>query len=113
MITTQVYTLCTDFASSIFFTKGLIMQSKKTDLHEQIKKIAQEARCGDYGQAASDINIFLQLLQCELSKGYIRPDDLSKVTYSLETLMEMQKKNDWVALADILEYEFSGIISRW
>lgn len=89
------------------------MQSKKTDLHEQIKKIAQEARCGNYGQAASDINKFLLLLQSELSKGYIRPDDLSKVTYSLETLLEMQKKGDWVALADILEYEFSGIISRW
>ncbi|HMA65574.1 MAG: hypothetical protein ACM31E_01315 [Fibrobacterota bacterium] len=89
------------------------MQSKKTDLYEQIKKIAHEARTGDYGQAASDINIFLQLLQSELSKGYIRSDDLSKVTYSLETLMEMQKKGDWVALADILEYEFTDIISTW
>lgn len=89
------------------------MQSKKTDLHEQIKKIAKEARCGDYGQAASDINIFLQLLQSELSKGYIRSDDLSKVTCTLETLMEMQKKRDWIALADILEYELIDIIGAW
>jgi archaellum component FlaC len=89
------------------------MQSKKADLYEQIKKIAQEARCGNYGQVASDINIFLQLLQCELSKGYICTDDLSKVTYSLETLMEMQKKGDWIALADILEYEFTEIIGAW
>lgn len=89
------------------------MQSNKPDLHEQIKKITREARCGDYGQAASDINVLLQLLQCELSKGYIRSDELSKVTYTLETLMEMQKKGDWIALADILEYEFTEIISAW
>lgn len=89
------------------------MQSKKTDLYEQIKKITQEARCGDYGQAASDINVFLQLLQNELSKGYIQSEGLSKVTRSLETLMEMQKKGDWVALADILEYEFAEIIGTW
>lgn len=89
------------------------MQSKKADLSEQIKKIAQEARRGDYGLASSDINLFLQLLQIELSKGYIRSDTLSKVTSSLETLMEMQKKGDWVALADILEYEFIEIIDTW
>jgi len=89
------------------------VQGKKTDLHQQIKKIAQEARCGDYGQASSDINIFLQFLQNEVSKGYIRSEGLSKVTYSLETLMEMQKKGDWVALADILEYELADILSAW
>jgi hypothetical protein len=108
-----VYTLGIDFASSIFFTKGLIVQSKKTDLYQQIKKIVQAARSGEYGQASSDINIFLQLLQIEVSKGYIRSDELSKVTYSLETLMEMQKKGDWVALADILEYELADIINTW
>jgi hypothetical protein len=89
------------------------MQSKKADLYGQIEKIAQEARCGDYGQAASDINVFLQLLQLELSKGYIQSEELSKVTRTLETLMEMQKKGDWIAFADILEYELTGIICTW
>ena len=69
-------------------------------------EIIGTARTGDYARTASLLNRFLQHLQQELSKGYIAADGLSKVTYSLETLLSMQRMENWVAFADILEYEF-------
>jgi hypothetical protein len=40
------------------------------------------------------------------SGGPGHPELLSKITYSLETLYMMQKERDWVAFADVLEFEF-------
>jgi hypothetical protein len=79
---------------------------EKTDIFAVIKKIITSARTGDYGGASSEINQFLLLLQAELSKGRVSAAALSKITYSLETIVEMQKSGDWVAVADILEFEF-------
>ena len=71
-----------------------------------IPVIVATARTGDYAQTATLLNRLLQKLQQELSKGYIPAAGLSRITYSLETLMSMQQMENWVAFADILEYEF-------
>jgi hypothetical protein len=76
------------------------------DLSHLLPAIVAAARTGDYAQGAALLNRFLRILQQELSKGYIAADGLSKVTYSLETLLSMQQMENWVAFADILEYEF-------
>ena len=80
-------------------------QSKET-LLEEIPRIVTAARTGDYPETARRINIFLQQLQKELSKGYIPAEGIAKITYSLETLLAMQQMSDWIAFADVLEYEF-------
>jgi hypothetical protein len=72
----------------------------------QIKRIIQAARTGSYAQTAGLLNRLLQALQKELSKGHLSVKDIGKVTYSLETLAEMQNMENWVAFADVLEYEF-------
>jgi hypothetical protein len=71
-----------------------------------IPAIVAAARTGDYAGAARLLNTMLQQLQKELSKGHVAAGSLSKITYSLETLLAMQKMENWVAFADILEYEF-------
>lgn len=79
---------------------------QENDLCAEIPGIVTAARTGDYPETSRRINIFLQHLQHELSKGYLPSESIAKITYSLETLLAMQQMNDWVAFADILEYEF-------
>ena len=81
-------------------------EANGADLSRMIPEIITSARTGDYAQTASLLNRFLQHLQQELAKGYIAADGLSKITYSLETLLSMQQMENWVAFADILEFEF-------
>jgi hypothetical protein len=105
-----VYILVSFFAR--IMKKGVKLMSmfyEKTDIFAVIKKIIFSARTGDYGAASQEINQFLVLLQAELSKGRISAASLSKITFSLETMVEMQKSGDWVAVADILEFEFTPL----
>ena len=83
----------------------------KSDLETKtlFERIIRAARTGDYGRAASDLNILLANLQVELSKGAVSAEKLSKLSYSLETMMAMQSMENWVAFADILEYEFMNL----
>ena len=71
-----------------------------------MEDIVKAARTGDYSNVSSLLNQALQILQHELSKGIIAPDGISKLAYSLETLTAMQQMQNWVAFADILEFEF-------
>ena len=83
----------------------------KSDLETKtlFERIIRAARTGDYGRAASDLNILLANLQVELSKGAVSAEKLSKLSYSLETMMAMKSMENWVAFADILEYEFMNL----
>jgi hypothetical protein len=51
----------------------------------------------------------LLLIQSELKNRKVVPQLLQKLLFSLETLFIMQKMEDWVAVADILEFEFRSI----
>ena len=74
--------------------------------------IVLAARTGDYSTASRLLNHLFRILQEELSGGRVSAENLSKLTYSLETLMAMQKMENWVAFADILEYEFVPLWKR-
>jgi hypothetical protein len=70
---------------------------------------SRHARCGDYGQAAASINSGILKFQeftqlqgtSERSKEYG-----PRMIYSLETLLLMLERKDWVAAADVIDYEF-------
>ena len=83
------------------------------DLAVMIPPIATAARTGDYAGTARLHNRFLRVLQKQISRGVIGPEGISKITYSLETLLAMQKMEDWVAFADILEYEFLPLWQKY
>ncbi|NLL12695.1 MAG: hypothetical protein GX267_04765 [Fibrobacter sp.] len=73
------------------------------------RDIIDSLRCGDYSVASSRLNETLQCMETELKNRKVAPKQLQKLLYSLETLFTMQKMEDWVAVADILEFEFTGI----
>lgn len=66
-------------------------------------------RCGDYSVASSRLNETLLRMEIELKNRKVAPQLLKKLLFSLETLFTMQKMEDWIAVADILEFEFTGI----
>jgi hypothetical protein len=70
---------------------------------------SRHARTGDYGAAASCIN------SCILNyERFARQEQRrarfvefgNRLNYSLETLLLMIERKDWVAAADVIEYEF-------
>ena len=67
------------------------------------------ARCGDYGRAALSINSsilrFEQFMKQEGQRQRLKEFG-PKMTYSLETLLLMLERKDWVAAADVIDYEF-------
>jgi hypothetical protein len=74
-----------------------------------LQEIADLARTGDYADAALKLNQCIVLLQTHLQYSAASPGIRkygSKINYSLETMFLMLKNNDWVALADIIEFEF-------
>jgi hypothetical protein len=74
-----------------------------------LQEIADLARTGDYADAALKLNQCIVRLQACLKDGTASPGmrkNGSKINYSLETMFLMLKNNDWVALADIIEFEF-------
>jgi|GEM_PF-4010717 len=68
-----------------------------------INMAVASARTGDYSSAARHLNLLLQELEPHLSR--MSPGTLHDIGYSMETLFAMQKMKNWVALADILEFE--------
>lgn len=82
--------------------------------HNEILKLCRQiirfARTGDYGNTASYLNQFLYQLQGFFTQNKIDKESLSKITYSLETLMAMQEMKNWVAFADVLEYELLALL---
>ena len=71
--------------------KKILPGTTAVDITLLIPEIIAAARTGDYAHTAALLNRFLQKLQQELSKGYIPADGLSRVTFSLETLLSMQQ----------------------
>jgi hypothetical protein len=79
-----------------------------------IPDLTRAARCyrrGDYADAASALNGCLQEIGALLSPGALDAALFSKVRYSLETIYLMQQQEDWVAVADIIEYELIGLLA--
>ena len=85
------------------------MGTNKNQIVESLEAIVRFARTGEYGNAASALNQCLPEVQKKLV-GLHDPDSARKIAYSLETMMIMQQQKDWVAFADVLEYEFIPLL---
>lgn len=78
-------------------------------ISQSFQYIVDALRSGDYSVASSRLNEILLYMQTELKNRKIAPNSLQKLLISLETLFAMQKMEDWIAVADILEFELSDI----
>ncbi len=88
------------------------MENSLHEIETYLAVLGPHCRRGDYGDAAKTLNGFLSLLQntdmrnmlARIPKGL-----LQKFNYSLETIFLMFKNQDWVAVADVVEYELNDI----
>lgn len=78
----------------------------ETTLEGILSEAAFAARTGDCATVSTLLNTWGMVLQNELKKYRFGHEELKKISYSLETITLMQQAQNWVALADVLEYEF-------
>ena len=87
------------------------MKSEKKEIDSLLLTLARFGRLGDYGDANRNLNRCLVLFQH--LQGTLRDIPkplLEKFNYSLETIFLMLKNKDWVAIADIVDFE---LLSLW
>ena len=70
-----------------------------------LKEISCFARSGDYADAALKLNQCIVRMQTRMRDSAAGKHG-AKINYSLETMFLMLKRGDWVALADIIDFEF-------
>ena len=88
------------------------MKPKNDIVFTLLKETVISARTGGYSDAASKLNACLQELQPLLRNGKIPAAELKKLAFSLETILLMQKQNDWVAVADVIEFELLLLLEQ-
>jgi hypothetical protein len=87
------------------------MKSEKKEIETLLSALARFGRLGDFGQANRDLNRSLVLFQRQRANlDNIPKPLLEKLNYSLETIFLMLKNKDWVAIADIVDFE---LLSLW
>lgn len=87
------------------------MNISNIDLSGLLRIIIKKIRIGDYGNASAELNEALLLIQkAVVINKADSGQNLQKLAISLNTLYTMQKIGDWVAVADILEYEFINLL---
>jgi len=77
-----------------------------------VQQIIRSARTGDYAATASTLNRLLSRIEKTLSGGTVHVNYVRDITYSIETLAHMQQMGNWVAFADLLEYEFMPLWTK-
>jgi hypothetical protein len=91
------------------------VKTSTQDITTLLGTVVAHARLGEYGAAASALNrciaAFPELLSSQEFKSLPQSYG-SRLNYSLETVMLMLKNNDWVAVADIVEYELKKIVEE-
>jgi hypothetical protein len=86
-------------------------QVKQID--ELLPSIVRHCRLGDYGDAAGGLNrciTAVQSMQKSAEYAAVPKAGTDKFNYSLETVLLMLQNRDWVAVADVIEYE---LIPLW
>jgi hypothetical protein len=84
------------------------MQSGADTTEIYLAEIVTSCRLGDYGDASSLINRCIpsfEALQKDPAIASARKPLLDKINFSLETVVLMLGRKDWVAVADIIEFE--------
>ncbi len=85
------------------------MPSDEQEIIDMLYDVSQGARSGDYNRAALSLNTGIIRLQRFLQRQQSSPGFQrhgGKITYSLETLSLLLEQKDWVAIADVIDYEF-------
>jgi hypothetical protein len=85
------------------------MDARGQRILDLLSEASRCARLGDYGRAAQSINGCILDFQKLMERKEKHPRFsglVPKMTYSLETLLMMLERKDWVAAADIIDYEF-------
>ncbi|MGD9202070.1 MAG: hypothetical protein PVI26_10930 [Chitinispirillia bacterium] len=86
------------------------MKTDKSNVFYLLNNTTFLIRSGDYPDAASELNQCLQKIESEFISKNLPDKILGKLTYSLQTIFLMQKNKDWVAIADIIEFELCDIL---
>ena len=84
------------------------MDSRQNEIDILLPRIVRCCRVGDYSDAARELDRCIRAFQLLQQQGRFK--DLSqplhkKIHYSLETILMMLAQKDWVAIADIMEFE--------
>jgi hypothetical protein len=80
------------------------------EIDSLLVSMGRRGRLGDYGDANRDLNRCLALFQqIQEEMKRVPGPILKKFNYSFETVFLMLKNKDWVAIADIVEYELLAI----
>jgi hypothetical protein len=88
----------------------LIVKPETKEIDTVLSALAKKARLGDYADASRDLNTCLLLIQkARAGMATVPKPLLEKFNYSLETILLMLKNKDWVAIADIVEYELLAL----
>jgi hypothetical protein len=91
------------------------MGGEQQRLLDLLANASRHARLGDYGEAAHGINACVIEFQRFMEHPQGPPPLIElgpKVTYSLETLLMMIERKDWVAAADIIDYELIPLVKE-
>ena len=85
------------------------MDAQGQRIIDMFGEASRHARCGDYGRAALSINSgvlgFQEFIGHKGASDRVK-EYSSRMAYSLETLLLMLERKDWVAAADVIDYEF-------
>jgi hypothetical protein len=88
------------------------VKSETKEIEALLSGLARKGRLGDYGDANRDLTACLSLFQrvqerCGMKS--LPPEVIRKFNYSLETIFLMLTTKDWVAIADIVDYELLAL----
>jgi hypothetical protein len=84
------------------------MEHPKETISTLLPQIVRSCRLGDYGDAANGLNKCVPAFEAfkNISNAKNLPKQLlNTLNYSLETVVLMLQNKDWVAVADVIEYE--------
>ena len=90
------------------------METPRDPLIEQLRAEAMSARMGDYPRAALEFNrcavLLEQCLEDKAAHAQANRPPQAEVTQSLQTILLLLKNKDWVAIADVIDFE---LIPLW
>ena len=79
---------------------------------DSLNEVVFFIRTGGYSDAASAFNRSIQHLEAFLCALSLTADLKNKMMYSLETVMYFYQKKDYIAVADIVEFELIPLCNK-
>lgn len=126
--TLEIDTMSAEEMARHFFTKGgkyLDLLIKGAEKISELFRVADETEANDhYVEYLENLQLFLQMIaQCtevlhlDLSaipfqKATVK-DEVQKLSGVIDQMRKVQENEDWVMLADLLEYELIPLLKEW